>query len=553
MFKDVKVRLALIAGLVLLSGWVLYDRGVTLGLDLQGGTYLALEVQDPTNALTPEQKSDAIDRALRVIRTRIDELGVAEPGIQKAGNERIVVELPGAGREAQQRAKDVIQRSAFLQFQIVQPVTELVSALPRIDRAVLAAGIEIDSPAAAAAADQPAAPSLGLFEAEEDSLAAEEQADTLGALGATDDTAAEDTALAAAAQEPGAQPFSGRLMPGGSGNEGVFLVSNEDVPAMERYLELPGVQTALPRGAELRWGVDPGADQLGYRTLYLLDTRPLITGEYLVDAQAQRDPTLGQPIVTFEFNRRGGRIFERGTGANVGNLMAIVLDDRVFSAPVIRSQIGNRGQIEMAGSGIEEASDLALVLRAGALPAPIEIVEERSVGPTLGQDSIDQGTIAGIIGLSLVVLIMIGYYRLAGVMAVGALALYILFVLASLSSIGATLTLPGIAGLILSIGMAVDANVLIFERIREEVEVGRSPRIAVNEGFGNALSAIIDAQLTTLLTAFVLFQFGTGPVQGFAVTLAIGLVASMFSAIFITRTFFMLYLDRTGGTREVSI
>ncbi|HUE95316.1 MAG TPA: protein translocase subunit SecD, partial [Longimicrobiaceae bacterium] len=332
-----------------------------------------------------------------------------------------------------------------------------------------------------------------------------------------------------------------------------FIVANQDVPVVDEYLRLPQVQQSLPRGVELLWGFDQGSEFLGYRTLYLLEQRPLITGEFLVDAQAQRDMQLNQPIVLFEFNRRGGRVFERGTTDNVGNLMAIVLDDRVFSAPVIRSPIGTRGQIEMAGGSIEDASDLALVLRAGALPAPIEIVEERSVGPSLGQDSVDQGRLAGIIGLSLVILIMMAYYRFSGVMAVLALGIYVLLVLAGLSSIGAALTLPGIAGLILSIGMAVDANVLIFERIREEITAGRGPRAAVSEGFGNALSAIVDAQLTTLLTAFVLFQFGTGPVRGFAVTLAIGIVASMFTAIFITRTFFMLYIDRRPAAESVSI
>jgi protein-export membrane protein SecD len=538
MLNDLRVRVAVILGLVLVSAWFLYDRGITLGLDLQGGTHLALEIRDPANALTMEQREDAIDRALRVIRTRVDELGVAEPGIQKSGRERIVVELPGATREQQQRAKDVIQRSAFLQFQIVRPATELGGALPRIDRAVAAAGLA-DAPAGEVAPAQPATPGLGLF----DTPAADTAA-----------VAAEPVEAEAVAAEPTAAPaFSGRLLPAGAGTEGIFVVSNDDVPFVERALQLPEVQQAMPRGTVMRWGVDATRGAGGFQMLYLLESNALITGEELVDAQAQRDPTLGQPLVLFEFNRRGGRVFERATGQNVGNLMAIVLDDRVFSAPVIRSQIGARGQIELGGGSIEEARDLALVLRAGALPAPIEIVEERSVGPTLGQDSIDRGRLAGMIGLSLVVLVMLLYYRVSGAMAVVALALYVFFVLAGLAGIGATLTLPGIAGLILSIGMAVDANVLIFERIREEIAAGRGSRLAVSEGFGNALSAIVDAQLTTLLTAFVLFQFGTGPVRGFAVTLAIGIVASMFTAIFITRTFFMFYLQRRDAAQAVSI
>ncbi|MEX2571345.1 MAG: protein translocase subunit SecD [Gemmatimonadota bacterium] len=552
MFNDLRVRIATVVLLAALSGWLLYARGITLGLDLQGGTQLALEVSDPSGALNIEQREDAIDRALTVIRTRIDELGVAEPTIQKAGRDRIVVELPGATREAQQRAKDVISRSAFLQFQIVRPSTEVAQALPRIDRAAAAAADQIQVPATAADTPAEAEASdagLGLFET--DTVATDTTAaDTTAAQADTTDAGA---APVASQEPPGQQPFSSLLSPGGTGGDGVYMVENADAALLERYLELPAVQQALPRDVVLRWGMDPEAEQLGYRTLYLLEREPLITGEYLTDAQAQRDAQLGQPIVTFEFDRRGGRIFEQGTGANVGNLMAIVLDNQVVSAPIIQSQIGSRGQIEMNAGGIEEASDLALVLRAGALPAPIEIVAESSVGPSLGQDSIDQGMLAGIIGLLLVVAIMLAYYRFSGAMAVVALAIYVMLVLAGLSSIDATLTLPGIAGLILSIGMAVDANVLIFERIREELDVGRSPRIAINEGFGHALSAIVDAQLTTLLTAFVLYQFGTGPVRGFAVTLAIGIVASMFTAIFITRTFFMLYLARRPAADGVSI
>ena len=202
---------------------------------------------------------------------------------------------------------------------------------------------------------------------------------------------------------------------------------------------------------------------------------------------------------------------------------------------------------------MEEARDLALVLRAGALSAPLTIVEERTVGPSLGQDSIDAGMIAGIVGLVLVVVIMIGYYRVAGILAIGALSVYVLMILGGLAALDATLTVPGIAGLILSVGMAVDANVLIFERIREEVIAGRATRTAVDEGFSNALSAIVDANLTTLITALILFQFGTGPVQGFAVTLSIGIVASFFSAVFVTRTLFLLYIARKKTTDPISI
>jgi preprotein translocase subunit SecD len=224
-----------------------------------------------------------------------------------------------------------------------------------------------------------------------------------------------------------------------------------------------------------------------------------------------------------------------------------------MSAPVIRDRIGASGQIELGGSPMEEARDLALVLRAGALTAPLAVVEERTVGPSLGQDSIDAGMIAGVVGVVLVIGIMLAYYRAAGLLALGALAVYVIIVLGGLAALNATLTVPGIAGLILSVGMAVDANVLIFERIREELLAGRATRTAVDEGFGHALSAIVDANLTTLITAMILFQFGTGPVRGFAITLSIGIVASFFSALFVTRTLFLIYLSGKKTADPISI
>jgi preprotein translocase subunit SecD len=225
----------------------------------------------------------------------------------------------------------------------------------------------------------------------------------------------------------------------------------------------------------------------------------------------------------------------------------------VHSAPVVRGRIGANGQIEMGNATMEEASDLALVLRAGALPAPLEVVEQRSVGPSLGQQAVDKGEIAGMIGILMVVAFMTYIYRLAGLMAVTALGFYVLYVLAMLAGLDATLTAPGIAGFILSIGMAVDANVLIFERIREELEAGRSQRAAVDAGFDNAMSAIIDTHITTIITSLILYQVGTGPVQGFAVTLSIGILASFFTAVYITRTLFLIYLDRKRPAAPISI
>ncbi|HUH14032.1 MAG TPA: protein translocase subunit SecD, partial [Longimicrobiales bacterium] len=285
----------------------------------------------------------------------------------------------------------------------------------------------------------------------------------------------------------------------------------------------------------------------------ILKSDAIVTGEYLENAVANIDPQYNKTLVIFELNRQGGRQFERFTGNNIGEYMAIVLDDAVHSAPVIQGRISTNGQIDMGNAPLSEAQDLALVLRAGALPAPLDIIEERTVGPSLGQDSIDQGRLAGIVGVLLVIAIMIVYYRVSGVLSVVSLAVYLILVLGGLAAIGAALTLPGIAGLVLSLGMAVDANVLIFERIREELAAGRTPRTAMDEGFGHAMSAIVDANLTTLLTALVLFQFGTGPVQGFAVTLTIGIIASFFSAVYVTRTLYMFYVERKRATDQLSI
>jgi protein-export membrane protein SecD len=290
-----------------------------------------------------------------------------------------------------------------------------------------------------------------------------------------------------------------------------------------------------------------------YRSLFVLEDKAFMKGSALSDASAGRDPQFGQTMVYFQLNRRGGRTFENVTGSHIGDRIAIILDNKVHSAPTVQSQIGSSGQIELGQSPMEEARDLALVLRAGALPAPVQIVEQRSVGASLGQDSIDQGKIAGIIGVLMILAIMIGVYRLAGLLSVGALIVYVLLIMAGLAGLDAALTAPGIAGLILSIGMAVDANVLIFERIREEMEVGRTNRQAVDEGFHQAMSAIVDSNLTTLITALILYQVGTGPVRGFAVTLAIGIIASFFSAVFVTKTLFMIYIARKGPTEPISI
>jgi preprotein translocase subunit SecD len=305
----------------------------------------------------------------------------------------------------------------------------------------------------------------------------------------------------------------------------------------------------------LRWSSAPtsvGVEPV--RFLYALDERSIVTGANLVDAQAQLDPLTNGPIATFELDRAGGRKFGEETGKHVGDFMAILLDGRVQGRPpVIQSRIGRNGQITLAGKTLQEAQDLALTLKAGALPVPLKIVEERQVGPSLGEDAVRSGVLAGLIGTVFVVTVMVLYYRVAGMLAIVALMLYVLFTLGALAMLDATLTLPGLAGLVLSVGIAVDANVLIFERIREELAGGKTVALAVDEGFRHAMSAIIDSNVTTVLTGLFLFQFGTGPVKGFAVTLVLGVLASMVSAIFVTRTLFILWLNRKPAMATLSI
>jgi preprotein translocase subunit SecD len=306
----------------------------------------------------------------------------------------------------------------------------------------------------------------------------------------------------------------------------------------------------------LKGNVPPGSEVLYQSTVdpktgrkvsvpYLLKKRAPLTGESLTDARVQLDSQFGEPYVSIAFDARGGRTFERITGENVGKRLAIVLDNNVYSAPSIRDRISG-GKAQITGSfTMDEAKDLAIVLRAGALPAPVTILEERTVGPSLGKDSIEQGFQSMLIGGIIVLLLVVIYYRLSGIIADFVLLLNIPLIMAGLAAFGATLTLPGIAGIILTIGMSVDANVLIFERIREELRLGKPVRAAMEAGFDRALVTILDSNITTVIAALVLLQFGTGPVRGFAVTLTIGLVSNVITAVFVARIVFdYLYVQK---------
>lgn len=565
MFKSLRARIVLIVLILAGCGYYLYQNQVEsgspvkLGLDLQGGMYLALEVDDPEGTMAAEAREDAIDRAETIIRNRVDELGVEEPLIQQVGSERLIVEL--AGVDDEERAKEIVGQTALLEWKLVRSTAELTSSLPRIDQ-VITATLGEDSIRALGAELESELPSGESVEAllfggaATDEAAEEDAEETVPGEGAAEEAPADSAAAGPAADvppaEPDYRPFTSRLLAGGSPGE--FLVATEDVELVQGFLEMPEVRAVMPRELSLQWGWIPVAT--GARTfaiLYVLEDNAFLTGDMLEDATAMRDQQFNQAVVQFELSRVGGRRFAELTGRSIGERIAIVLDREVVSAPVVQARIGARGQIELGGSSMEEATDLALVLRAGALPAALQIMEERTVGASLGQDSIQQGMTAGLVGLAFVVLIMILYYRVSGLLAVLALSVYVVLVLGGLAGINATLTLPGIAGLILSIGMAVDANVLIFERIREELAEGRAIRSAVDEGFAHALSAIVDANITTLITALILFQFGTGPVRGFAVTLSIGIIASFFTALYVTRTLFLVYIRGKTANQTVSI
>ena len=559
--SNLKYRIGIIVALCILAIWMLFPRDVTVrqpgpdgvmrdvvqrhvplrkGLDLSGGTYLALEVDESKQAIAPDKIPDAIDRALTTVRNRIEGVGVSESVVQKQGNDRIVVEIPGI--QDPQRAEDIVKQQAFLEFRITDKTQALERVLPRFDQIIRDKGLGGTSKAGAAAPSQnaPAKGLQGLLTGTDTTKAAK------------GDTTKKDTTTAAL---PTSGPFSSLIQQSPSGMPGEYLVESGNATKIEDFLALPEIKAAMPPGKEMLPGTDSTVLQnKTYKTFYMVDAKPIITGEYLTDARPNRTPLEGT-VVEFTLDNEGGQRFKGETGRQVHDYMAIVLDKRVMGRPpVIQSAIGTNGQITMGqGRDIRDAQDLALVLRAGALPVPLRVAEVRNIGPSLGQDSINKGFRAGAIAIALVVLIMLSYYRFSGVLAVGGLALYVLYTLAILAGFDAVLTLPGLAGFVLSIGIAVDANVLIFERIREELDRGKTVRTAIDEGFRHAMPAIIDSNVSTILTAAVLYQYGTGPVKGFAVTLIAGIVASLVTSIFVVRTFYMIWLNRSRGAQTLSI
>lgn len=569
--SNLKYRIGLIVGLCLLSIWALFPRNVTVrqieadgtvhdvvqrhvplrkGLDLAGGTYLALEVDDSKQAIAPDKIPDAIDRALTTVRNRIEGIGVSEAVVQKQGNDRIVVQIPGI--QDPERARQIVQKQAFLEFRITDKTQALERVLPRFDQILRDKGVKSGT-SHGASPSQPGA-SKGL----QGLLTGTDTTKTAGTKsGAKKDSTQADITKTdtSTATLPTAGPFSSLVQQSPSGMPGEYFVESGNAQKLQNYLAMPEIKAAMPPGKEVLMSNDSTVmDGKTYRAFYVVDAKPIMTGEHLTDARPNQSPLEGT-IVQFTLDNEGGRRFKAETGRHVHDYMAIVLDGIVMGRPpIIQSAIGTSGQITMGqGRDIQDAQDLALVLRAGALPVPLRVAEVRNIGPSLGQDSINEGFRAGAIAVAIVVLIMIFYYRFSGVLAVGGLALYVLYTLAILAGFDAVLTLPGLAGFVLSIGIAVDANVLIFERIREELDRGKTVRTAIDEGFRHAMPAIIDSNVSTVLTAAVLYQYGTGPVKGFAVTLIAGIIASLVTSIFVVRTFYIIWLSRSRGAQTLSI
>ncbi len=500
---------------------------VNLGLDLQGGMRLVLEVD--RSKLKDEEDRDVIDRAYTIIENRINQLGVAEPSIQKQGKDRLVIELPGLRDE--KAAKKVIGSTAQLEFKLLREAVELDKAIRMIDKVLK--GERTKETAVVDTADTSAVKEKEAQEHAEQLFTGQE---TTVDTGVTEEADTTEDMFAFTS-------FKEYLVAVGSNMIGV---REKDKPKVDAILARKDVQDALKRaglgGSCFLWAHDlEPVNNMEIRPIYYLKKKAELKGDIIKDARwevAQGGLDAGQAVVNLEMNREGARRFSRVTGVNVHKYLAIILDSTVYSAPQIRQKI-SQGRAQITGSFTpDDAKNLSIVLRAGALPAPVTIIEERTVGPSLGQDSIDKAIKACVIGFALIVVFMLIYYKFAGLIANIALLLNLIFVLAIMASVGATLTLPGVAGLILIIGMSIDANVIIFERIREELAVGKTIRSAVDAGYARAFVTIMDANITTLFTALILMWVGTGPIKGFAVTMIFGILVSLFTALFLTHVIF---------------
>jgi len=482
-----------------------------------------------------DQTKEAVDRSLEILRNRVDEFGVSEPIIQKQGDTRIIVEL--AGVTDAERVRNLIGRTALLEFKLLKEDVVSGQVAEKINSFIQSKISPTDS-ATTAAATKGDSTEKGVTSAEK-----------MFGIDSSKATATDTTK--AFAKNNDTNLFEENIFFLDPRDKQTLLVPVEKEARFREIVKLPEIQKIIldeAGSAQFVWAAKPTYQDKYYR-VYLVNKHVELTGATITDARPQtgnpNDPSsIGKYEVSLNLNDDGARIFARVTGANIGKRLAIILDNKVFLAPSLRTKItGGRARI----TGIESmnnARDLAIVLKAGALPAPVNFAEERTVGPSLGKDSIEAGSYSAIMGLIMVALFMILYYKLSGLVADIALTLNIIFIMAVMAYFHATLTLPGIAGIILTIGMAVDANVLIFERVREELRKGKTIRASIDVGYGRAFITILDANVTTFIAGLVLYTYGSGPIQGFALTLMIGIVASMFTAIVVTRLIFDYTLER---------
>jgi len=522
------------------------QKAIRLGLDLQGGIHVVLRVK--MEELSEGQRDEAVDRAMAVIRSRIDGLGVAEPTVQKQGKERIIVDLPGYTDAS--RAEDLIGQMAVLEFKLLENYANATLLLNKMDTAIYQYEL-----AQSGGADEAA--ETETLEVEEPEASAEGAEDVLAEL--MGDTTGDSLDFAFDEEfgvDEDTRPFTARLLEvilqnsrDGKSHPG-FIVAKTDRPKMDRWINLPEVQELIPVDVQFAWGTRPIIrNSMEVYELFLLKRKVQFVGKYLQSINIGQDQ-YGGPEVRFKIAAEGSNRFAQLTGANINKPLAIVLDGKVESAAFINSKIRGSGSITMGSSAtLKDARNLEIVLEAGSLPAPVEFIEKNIVGASLGADSIHKGFYASVLGLLLVLLYIGVYYRLSGVIADLGVLFNIFFLLAIMAALGATLTMPGIAGIILTIGISVDANVLIFERIREELRTGKTVRASIDAGYQRAFVAIFDSHVTTLITAGALFIFGSGPIKGFAVTLFWGVTISLYTAYVITRSIF----DIRKGYQSLSI
>jgi SecD/SecF fusion protein len=539
-------------------------KAIRRGLDLEGGMYLVYEVDQ--EGMTPEQARDALQRVQEIIRNRIDQFGVSEPIIQTQGRGRIIVQLPGISDP--ERAKSLIGRTAQLEFRLVRPAEDFELVINKLDESFKATqGLEsaagdstaVREPATVETAAQPADSALAAADSAA-AAASESPFDELPPLPTPtgDELSAEDPYVKE-------HPFTAYCYMDANAGQRYgtpLFVELDNLPIVQHLLakdsegryERPEARV-IPRNMEFQFGGETIglASGLKLRPLYLLNAQASLRGDRLSSARIRPDTDRpGSWEVEMNLDRKGAHQFAKVTGENIGRYLAISLDGKVNSAPVIRTKIPS-GQASITGGySNQEASDLALLLRAGALPTDVNLEMERTVGPSLGRESIRNGINAALIGGLLVVVFIMIYYRLTGLIVVLALLCNIVILLAVLAQFGLVLTLPGIAGIILTVGMAVDANVLINERVREELRKKKTVRASVDAGYANATRTIVDANLTTLIVGVILLWFGTGPIKGFAVTLCIGILTSMFTALIMTRVI-MEYITRRSASVKLSI